>query len=116
MREKIEADLRAEAHWLERAVEEISRAELSEEIKKHISAAILPRQKMNMPEYRKAIMLRKILFGSRQKTDLPGWIFELDGEEILATDRRIAERFRADLPKKLLARECERFLSFAEPT
>jgi hypothetical protein len=103
LREQIESALRAEAHFLDRAAEEILSGELSVEVKKHISAAILPLQKMNMPEYRKAIMLRKILFGSRQKTGLPGWVFEFMDEKIEVIDRRIAERFRADLPKKLLA-------------
>ena len=102
MRAKIEVALRIEARWLERAVEEILSGELTQELKKYVSLAVLPRQKMNMPEYRKAVALRKILFGSRQKTDLPGWVFDSTGEKNESIDVRIAERFRANLGKKLM--------------
>jgi len=103
LREKIEFYLKIEGHFLNRAAEEILSGELTQELKKYVSFAVLPRQKMNMPEFRKALRLRKILFGSRQKKKMPGWVYDLNREKILAADMRIAERFRADLPKKLLA-------------
>ena len=104
-REEVEAEIRVEIYWLRRAFEEISEGKLTWELKKYLSLALMPWKnsgvRMNMPEYRKAIMLRKILFESRQKRQLPRWAFGFTGEKIDVIDRRIAERLRADLGKKL---------------
>ncbi len=104
-REEVEAEIRIEMCWLRRAFEEISEGKLTWELKKYLSLAMAPWKnsgvRMNMPEFRKAIQLRKVLFGKRQKKYLPRWIFEFSGEKIGVIDRRIAERLRADLGKKL---------------
>jgi len=107
LREKIEDEIRVEMAWLERARKEIlQEEELTEESKKYLSLAMAPWKnsgtRMNLVEYKKAIRLREILFGSRQKKKMPGWIFEFSGEKIGRIERRIAERFRADLGKKLM--------------
>lgn len=120
LRKKIEAEIRVEMAWLRRATNEIlGGKELASELKKYIALAVMPWRnsgvRMNMQEYRKAVQLRKILFGSRQKKKLPGWVFEFSGEKIQLIDRRIGERLRADLPKKLLA-NVSGFSSLAEPT
>ena len=104
-REEVEAEIRIEMCWLRRAFEEISEGKLTWELKKYLSLAMAPWKnsgvRMNMPEFRKAIQLRKVLFGKRQKKGLPSWIFEFSDAKIEVIDRRIAERLRADLEKKL---------------
>ena len=81
-REEVEAAIRIEMAWLRRAFEEISEGKLTWELKKYLSLSVAP----------------WINSGVRMNI----WIFEFSNEKIEVIDRRIAERLRADLPKKLM--------------
>ena len=87
-------------YWLRRIADEINSGQISDQGRKYIALAVIPRWRMNWPEYRKAIRLRRLLFGTRRKTALPAWV--LAEYETGQLDRRIAERLRGKLRPPLI--------------
>lgn len=104
-REVVEARIRKEMYWLYRAADEIcTGGDLSGELKKYLGFAMVPMIRVNMSEFRKCLNLRKVLFGTMQKSKMPAWVLQCKVHEFSSGDMCIAERLRVDLHKKL--RKC----------
>lgn len=105
IRREVEAIILQEMHWLHRVFEELCDDNLSEDSRRFLAISMLPiAERMNRIEYRKTVNLRKILFNSRQKKKMPEWIFEFEKYKTTSLERCVAERLRADLPKKIMSK------------
>jgi hypothetical protein len=110
-RELVETRIRKEMYWLHRAADEICTCgDLSGELKKYLGFAMVPMIRVNMPEFRKCLKLRNVLFGTMQKSKMPKWVLECKKHEFSNDDMCIAERLRADLYKKLRMCSYQRLL------
>ena len=100
----IEAKIVKEMNWLERASTEIAEymaygTPLSEEAQQYLAWAVLP--VTCRVELGKALRLRLRLFGSTRFVTLPGWVMRHVRRLPESLDRRIVERLRADLYRKV---------------
>ncbi len=103
-RKIIEDKIVEEMKWLNTSILEIADfkangTKLSPEAKRFIALAVLPCE--DRLELAKAMRLRIRLFGSTRFTSLPKWVMEHARERPEGLDRRIVERLRADLCKKV---------------
>ena len=98
-REAIEESIKSETNALNVTADALVRHKacghpLSDDVKKYLSRAL--RAPKGRAEIAKAMRLRIRLFGTAQS--LPEWVEPTPTD---ALDRRIGERLRADLPKRI---------------
>jgi hypothetical protein len=101
---KIESKIVEEMTWLDRASVEIHEfcaygTPLSIEAQKFLAWAVLP--VACRVELGKAMRLRIRLFGSTRFTTLPGWVMRHVRKAPEKLEKRIVERLRADLYRKV---------------
>jgi hypothetical protein len=100
----IEAKIIKEMNWLDRASVEIAEFKsygtpLSEETQQYLAWAVLP--VACRVELGKALRLRLRLFGSTRFVTLPGWVMRHVRKMPESLDKRIVERLRADLFRRV---------------
>lgn len=103
-RMKIEAKIIEEMEWLDRASTEIAEfrsygTPLPLETQQYLAWAVLP--VASRVELGKAIRLRLRLFGSTRFMTLPGWVMRHVRKLPESLDKRIVERLRADLYRRV---------------
>lgn len=104
IRRMIEAKIVEEMTWLDRASTEIDEfhaygTPLSPEAQQYLAWAVLP--VANRVELGKALRLRLRLFGTTRFMTLPGWVMRHVRKLPENIDKRIVERLRADLYRRV---------------
>lgn len=103
-RDAIENAIKEEMRVLYTSIEEIKlfkkeNTPLSDNTKKFLQVALfLPSGRI---ELAKALRLRIRLFGSTRVESVPNWLLDFPNIELDSLEKRIGERLRADLPKKI---------------